>query len=84
VHVLTRSTKQNEVLKALIDMQFLRIYSYPLATLSTGTLAERQAQLAAFPWNHRFTSEGMLGDSRRRDFRHSEVLGRGLLGRKTT
>ena len=41
--------QQNEVLKALIDMQFLRIYSYPLATLSTGTLAERQAQLAAFP-----------------------------------
>ena len=41
--------QQNEVLKALINMQFLRIYSYPLATLSTGTLAERQAQLAAFP-----------------------------------
>ena len=38
-----------EVLKALIDMQFLRIYRYPLATLSTGTLAERQARLAAFP-----------------------------------
>lgn len=38
-----------EVLKALIDMQFLRIYCYPLATLSTGTLAERQARLAAFP-----------------------------------
>jgi hypothetical protein len=41
--------QENEVLKALIDMQFLRIYSYPLATLSTGTLPERQAQLAAFP-----------------------------------
>ena len=41
--------QENEVLKALIDMQFLRIYSYSLATLSTGTLAERQAQLAAFP-----------------------------------
>lgn len=41
--------QENEVLKALIDMQFLRIYSYPLATLSTGTPAERQAQLAAFP-----------------------------------
>lgn len=41
--------QENEVLKALIDMQFLRIYSYPLATLSTGTLAERQARLAAFP-----------------------------------
>jgi len=27
-------------------MQFLRIYSHPLATLSTGTPAERQAQLA--------------------------------------
>ena len=35
----------NEALKALIDMQFLRIYRYPLATLSMGTLAERQAQL---------------------------------------
>ena len=41
--------QENEVLKALIDMQFLRIYRYPLATLSTGTLVERQAQLAAFP-----------------------------------
>ena len=41
--------QENEVLKALIDMQFLRIYRYPLATLSTGTLAERQAQLAASP-----------------------------------
>ena len=41
--------QENEVLKALIDMQFLRIYNYPLATLSTGTLAERQARLAAFP-----------------------------------
>ena len=41
--------QENEVLKALIDMQFLRIYSYSLATLSTGTLAERQARLAAFP-----------------------------------
>ena len=41
--------QENEVLKALIDMQFLRIYRYPLATLSTGTLAERQAQLTAFP-----------------------------------
>jgi hypothetical protein len=41
--------QENAVLKALIDMQFLRIYSYSLATLSTGTLAERQAQLAAFP-----------------------------------
>ena len=40
---------ENEVLKALIDMQFLRIYCYPRATLSTGTLAERRAQLAAFP-----------------------------------
>jgi hypothetical protein len=42
-------TQENDALKALVDMQFLRIYSYPLATLSTGTLAERQAQLAAFP-----------------------------------
>ena len=41
--------QENEVLKALIDMQFLRIYNCPLATLSTGTLAERQARLAAFP-----------------------------------
>jgi hypothetical protein len=41
--------QENEALKALIDMQFLRIYSYPRATLSTGTLAERQAQRAAFP-----------------------------------
>ena len=41
--------QENEMLKALIDMQFLRIYRYPLSTLSTGTLAERQAQLTAFP-----------------------------------
>ncbi len=46
---LDAANQENEVLKALIDMQFLRIYRYPLATLSTGTLAERQAQLAAFP-----------------------------------
>ena len=26
----------NSMLKALIDMQFLRIYGYPLETLSTG------------------------------------------------
>jgi len=46
---LDEINQENEVLKALINMQFLRIYNYPLATLSTGTLAERQAQLAAFP-----------------------------------
>ena len=46
---LDEINQENEVLKALIGMQFLRIYSYPLATLSTGTLAERQAHLAAFP-----------------------------------
>jgi hypothetical protein len=41
--------RENDALKALIDIQFLRIHSYPRATLSTGTLAERRAQLAAFP-----------------------------------
>lgn len=42
-------TQENAALQALIDLQFLRIYNYPRATLSTGTLAERQAQRAAFP-----------------------------------
>jgi hypothetical protein len=42
-------TQGNDALKALVDMQFQRIYSYARATLSTGTRAERQAQLAAFP-----------------------------------
>jgi hypothetical protein len=42
-------TQENDALKALIELQFLRIYGYSRATLSTGTLAERQAQLAAFP-----------------------------------
>jgi hypothetical protein len=42
-------TQENDALKALIELQFLRIYRYSRATLSTGTLAERQAQLAAFP-----------------------------------
>jgi hypothetical protein len=42
-------TQENDTLIALIGMQFLRIYNYPRATLSTGTPAERRAQLAAFP-----------------------------------
>jgi len=42
-------TQENDALKALIELQFLRIYSYSRATLSTGTPAERQAQLATFP-----------------------------------
>jgi hypothetical protein len=46
---LEATTKENDTLRALIDMQFLRIYNYPRATLSTGTLTERQAQQAAFP-----------------------------------
>lgn len=42
-------TQENDALKALVDMQFQRMYGYPRSTLSTGTRAERQAQLAAFP-----------------------------------